>query len=114
MAAPDQLQNLARLYNLQTAYIDGLGELRQAPPESILSVLQSLGAPVSSLDDVPGALRARHQALWQRGIEPVTVAWQDQPLKLKLRLPGRLVQAPVTAEIILEAGERLADRKSVV
>jgi 4-alpha-glucanotransferase len=108
MAAPDQLQNLARLYNLQTAYIDGLGQLRQAPPESILSVLQSLGAPVSSLDDVPGALRARHQALWQRGIEPVTVAWQDQPLKLKLRLPGRLVQAPVTAEIILEAGERLA------
>jgi len=110
MAAPDQLQNLARLYNLQTAYIDGLGQVRQAPPESILSVLKSLSAPVNSLDDVPDALRARRQALWQRGIEPVTIAWQDQPLKLKLRLPGRLVQAPANAEIILEDGERLAVR----
>ncbi|MGH7795361.1 MAG: 4-alpha-glucanotransferase [Candidatus Binatia bacterium] len=108
MAAPDQLQNLARLYNLQTAYIDGLGQMRQAPPESILSVLTSLGAPVDSIHDVPGALRARRQALWQRGIEPVTIAWQDQPLKIKLWLPRRLVQAPVTGEIILEDGERLA------
>lgn len=108
MAAPDQLQNLARLYNLQTAYIDGLGQMRQAPPESILSALKSLGAPVVSLDDVPGALRARHQALWQRAIEPVAVAWQEQPLKLKLRLPRRLAQASVTGEIILEDGERLA------
>ena len=108
MAAPDPLQNLARLYNLQTAYLDGLGQMRQTPPESILSVLRSLGAPVDSLADIPGALRERHQALWRRGIEPVTVAWQDRPLKIKLRLPRRLAQSPVTGEIILEDGERLA------
>ena len=108
MAAPDQLQKLARLYNLQTAYLDGLGQLRQAPPESILSVLKSLGAPVNSLHDVPGALRERRQALLQRGIEPVTVAWQDQPLRIKLRLPPRFAQTSVSGEILLENGERLA------
>ena len=59
MAAPDQLQKLARLYHLQATYVDGLGQWRQAPPEAILSVLKSLGAAVNSLQDVSGALRER-------------------------------------------------------
>jgi 4-alpha-glucanotransferase len=108
MAAPDTLQRLARLYNLQTAYKDGLGQPRQAPPEAILSVLKSLGAPVDSLEDVSGALRQRRLALWQRGVEPITVAWHDQPFKIKLRLPQRLAQAKIAGEIDLEDGGQLA------
>lgn len=107
MPAPDPLQTLARLYNLQTVYHDGLGELRKAPPEAILSVLKSLGAAVASMADVSSALRGRHQELWQRAIEPVTVAWQDHPLRIKLRLPLALAQAPITGEITLEDGERI-------
>jgi 4-alpha-glucanotransferase len=107
MPAPTLLQTLARLFNLQTVYHDGLGKLRKAPPEAVLSVLRSLGAAVESLADVPDALRARHQALWQRAIEPVTVAWQDRPLGIKLRLPLALAQAPITGEITSEAGERM-------
>ena len=110
MAVPDSLQSLARLYNLQTIYRDGIGELRKAPSEAILSVLKSLGAPLESLADVPNALRQRRRELWQRGIEPVTVAWQDRPLKIKLRLPVRLAETPVTGEIVLENGERFACR----
>jgi 4-alpha-glucanotransferase len=106
MPAPDSLSTLARLYNLQTVYHDALGELRSAPPQAILSVLKSLEAPIESLADVPNALRARHQALWQRGIEPVSVAWQDRPLKVKLRLPITLAETPVGGEIILENGGR--------
>jgi 4-alpha-glucanotransferase len=107
MPTPVRLQTLARLYNLQTVYQDGLGHLRNPPPEAILSVLKSLGAALESLDDVPGALRARHQELWQRAIEPVTVAWQGQPLKVKLRLPMRFAQLAITGEILLENGERI-------
>jgi len=107
MVVPDPLQTLARLYNLQTSYYDGLGQLRKAPPESILSVLKSLGAAVESLADGPGALRARHQALWQQAIEPVTVAWQDRPVKIKLRLPSQSADHSVAGEIILENGERI-------
>jgi 4-alpha-glucanotransferase len=104
MPAPDSLQRLARLYNLQTAYFDGLGQLREAPPEAILKVLQSLGAQAASMDDIPSALRARRQALWRRMIEPVTVAWQDRPFRLKLRLPVDLAEAMVVGEIHLEDG----------
>jgi len=106
MAAPDRLQALARLYNLQTVYHDGLGELRKPPPEAILSVLKSLGAPVETAADVPSASRARHQALWRRAIEPVTVSWQERPLKIKVRLPLAHAEAPLSGEIILEDNER--------
>ena len=107
MPVPDPLQTLARLYNLQTVYHDGLGELRKAPAEAVLSVVKSLGAAVESLADVPSALRARRQALWQRAIEPVTVAWQDRPLRIQLRLPLALAEARIMGEITLENGERL-------
>src|SRR5690348_15191716 len=93
MPVPELLKKLARLYNLQTVYRDGFGELRAAPPEAILAVLRSLDAPVQSMDDVPSALRERHQQLWQQAIEPVLVAWQGQPLRFTLRLPERLAEA---------------------
>jgi 4-alpha-glucanotransferase len=104
------LQNLARLYNLQTAYIDGLGQLRKAPPEAIMRVLKTLGAAVESSADAPAALRARHQSLWRQAIEPVIVAWQGHPLKIKLRLPVGLAQASIAGEIIVENGERIQCR----
>jgi 4-alpha-glucanotransferase len=107
MAAPDSLQTLARLYNLQTTYFDGLGQFRKAPPEAVLNVLKSLDAPVESLADVPNALRERHQALWRRAIEPVTVAWQDRALEIRLRLPAGLAETPVSGEINTENSERI-------
>lgn len=110
MTDPDHLQKLARLYNLQAAYHDGLGQLRKAPREAVLSILKALGAPVESSADVPSAVRARRQALWQHAIEPVSVAWQGRPLKIKLRLPARMAQAPVAGEIVLEHGERIECR----
>lgn len=106
----DLLQTVARLYNIQAQYRDGFGQVRRAPPEAILSVLNSLGAPLRSQEDLPDALRERRQAQWQRCIEPVTVAWQNHPLKIKLRLPSRLAQAVIIGEIFLETGERLEGR----
>lgn len=101
----DLLHNAARLYNIQADYRDGLGQLRKAPPEAILKVLQGLGAPLASFEDLPDALRQRRQKLWQRAIEPVTVAWQGWPLIIPLRLPRRLAEAPVLYQIALESGE---------
>lgn len=104
------LQTVARLYNIQAKYRDGFGQIRAAPPDAILSVLSSLGAPVRAHDDLPDALRARRQAQWQRCIEPITVAWRDRPFKIKLRLPERLAQSQIAAEVILENGARLDAR----
>ncbi|MGH7873904.1 MAG: 4-alpha-glucanotransferase, partial [Candidatus Binatia bacterium] len=101
------LRRVARLYNIQAEYRDGLGKAREPSPEAVLQVLQVLGAPVASLDDLPDAQRARRQALWQRALEPVMVTWQSRPLIFRLRLPVELAEAPVRYQIILENGERL-------
>lgn len=83
----DQLHELARLYRLETSFYDGLGSLRQAPPEAVLAVLQSMGAPLNSMRDVSEALRERESSWKDRGIEPVTVAWQGEPSSLEFRFP---------------------------
>ena len=79
MFAPNALNRLARLYNLQSSYCDGLGQPRQASTDAILQVLQALGAPLRRLDEAEDAWRQRRQAVWQRVIEPVNVIWQNQP-----------------------------------
>jgi len=104
MPVRDSLQNLARLYQLQTVYRDGFGQMRAAPAEAILAVLKSLDAPISSQDDVTGALRQRRQELWQRRIEPVLIAWEGAPLNFKVRLPRHLVEARKKYQIVLETG----------
>ncbi|HZD40354.1 MAG TPA: 4-alpha-glucanotransferase, partial [Terriglobales bacterium] len=101
------LHRLARLYHIQSEYRDGLGQLRKAPPEAILSVLKALDAPVGALGDVPDALRQRREALWHRSLEPVHVAWQNQPLIIPVRLPIGLAEASAAFEILLENGEHL-------
>ena len=42
------LHQLARLYNIQTAYYDVAHLRRPASPESLLAILQALGAPVAA------------------------------------------------------------------
>jgi len=107
MNMPSLLHRLTRLYGIQSAYRDGLGQLRQAPSEAILRALQALGAPMDRLDDIDDAYRQRRQALWQRVIEPVLVLWENQPLRLKVRVPCQLGEAPSSYRIVLENGALL-------
>ena len=104
MSPPNALHRLARLYNIQSAYRDGLGQLRQAPAEAVLRVLQALGAPLHRLDDAADAWRQRRQALWQRAIEPVNVVWGNQPVTLKVRIPATLSETPASYRIVFESG----------
>lgn len=106
MPTSDPLQKLARFYNLQTVFRDGFGQLRAAPPDAVIAVLKSLGAPLESRDDLGDALRCRRLELWQEVIQPVIVAWQGEPLSFKLRLPDRLGETKAKYQILLETGER--------
>ncbi len=101
------LRNLARLFQIQSEYRDVRGQLRKASTEAVLSTLKCLGAPIESIGDVPDALRQQRQALWQRSIEPVTVAWQNLPLIIPLRLPSRLAETSADYAIVCESGERI-------
>ena len=57
------LQQLAHLYGVQIAYYDVARRRQPASVEALLAVLQSLGAPVATIADVPAAWRERRQAL---------------------------------------------------
>ena len=105
MTESNLLHNVARLFNIQINLYDGFGHLMQPPPEAILRVLNILGAPVERMDDLAGALRQRRQFLMQRAIDPVVVAWDGAPLRLKLRLPSPLAAAEPRYRIDLESGE---------
>ncbi len=104
MTTPGLLHRLALLYGIESVYYDGLGKLRRAPAEAIMRMLQALGAALHRFDDLQDAYRQRRQERWQRVIEPVTVNWQGQPLKLKVRLPGQLAEAPLGYRIVLQDG----------
>lgn len=99
------LRELARLYGVQTAYYDAAHRRRQASPEALLSVLRALGAPLETFRDAPGAARERRQALWQRLLEPVVVAWGGGPAGVELRLPQEQADRSLVCQLTLEGGE---------
>lgn len=99
------LRQLARLHGVQTAYYDVSGLRKEASRESLLRVLRALGTPAETLRDVPAALRERRQALWQRGVEPVIVAWEGSPAEVKLSLPVQSMSGSLACELKLEGGE---------
>jgi 4-alpha-glucanotransferase len=101
------LHSVARLYYVQANYRDGLGQMREAPPEAVFATLQALGAPVETMEDLDNAYRQRRQALWQRCIEPVVVVWQDEPIRVRLRVPRQLADTVSNYRIVLESGEAL-------
>lgn len=72
---------------------------------SRLSGLQALGAPVQTVGDVPAALRERQRSLWQRGVEPVLVTWQEEPLQVELRLPAVRTDGVLHCHLAFETGE---------
>jgi len=99
------LHQLAHLYGIQTTYYDVNHHRQQASGESLLAILRSLGAPLSALQDVPSAWRERKQALWQRMIEPVIVAWNDKLPLVGVRLPHSEADAVMNCHLKLENSE---------
>ncbi len=95
-----QLHNLAGLYGLKTSYLDAGGQLKNASREVILAALQAMGAELSSINDVPAALRQKRQQHWLRVIEPITLVWEGHDLTLNLRVPAALI--PVNLSVILK------------
>ncbi|MFH1650509.1 MAG: 4-alpha-glucanotransferase [Chloroflexota bacterium] len=99
------LPQLARLYDVQTAYYDVSHHRRQASPEALLALLPALGAPVAHLRDVPAALRARRQESWRRLLEPAAVAWEGDLPYLEARLPADGNNIRVAARLQRADGE---------
>ncbi len=61
-------------------------KLRQnAPVESLLAILQILGARIDGMDDVDNALDERERELWDRVVDPVVVAWNGKIPPIRIR-----------------------------
>ncbi len=99
------LHRLARLYGIQTAYYDVNHQRHTASVDSLVAILHSLGAPVTSLQDVFSAWRQRHQALWQQLLEPVVIAWDGNSPLIQLRLSADLDETLLNCHLKLETGE---------
>ncbi|MFQ5816643.1 MAG: 4-alpha-glucanotransferase [Terriglobia bacterium] len=99
------LQQLARLYGVETSYRDVFGHRWQASPEALLAVLRALGAPAERLQEVPAVLAARRQALGRQCMEPVVVAWDGGPTQLELQLPAEWANAAAACRLDLETGD---------
>lgn len=104
------LRRVARLFNVQTAHLDGLGRRVEPPAEAIFSVLRTLGASLDSMSDLAGAFRERRQLLWREVIDPVVVARGGTSPRIKLRLPSSLADSVPGYEIVLESGATLRGR----
>lgn len=99
------LHYLARFHGVQTAYYDVAHRRHYAPPEALLALLQALGVPVSSLKEVPSALRESLLARWNSPLEPVAIAWDGGAVELGLRLPAELAGGAIKGHLRLEDGE---------
>ena len=76
---PDKkLLQLARMYGIQTSYVDMKKQRQDADPVTLLLVLRAIGAPLEKLEDVPAALAHRKEELRKRTVEPIQVAWDGK------------------------------------
>ncbi len=99
------LRKLANSFGVHTRYLDVDGNLTVCNPESVLSVLQSLGAPIARLDDAGDALRQRREALCRRILPPVVPLWDDNIPGVRITLPAVLASRHLRAKLYLENGE---------
>jgi len=102
--ADEQLEQLALRYGIQTSYEDVNRKLQRASPETLLRVLNVLGAPVESSGDVPDALRQREEQLARRLIEPVLVVWEGKLTEVPLTVPLSSAETRAALQIELEDG----------
>src|SRR4051794_15326176 len=79
------LRALAKRHGVQREWRAGDGR-HVVADETLLAVLQALGAPLASVDDAPDALRAFDDAQARRVIEPTLVQWGDHALVFDVRV----------------------------
>jgi 4-alpha-glucanotransferase len=99
------LRLLARLYGIQTSYVDLSRRTVRASHTSLLAALKAIGAPVEGPEDLFDAHRSRVRELWERPLEPVLIAWGGRPDPIRLRLPLWVMDARRRWSLALEDGD---------
>ena len=99
------LFKLAKSYGLQIAYYDMDHRRQQASIESLVTVLNILGAPINRPDDASHALREYNQEIYRQPLEPVSVLWDTSAPCIKVRITDDLENISIQGAVTLENGE---------
>ena len=100
-----ELFELAELYGVEKVYENAMKERCTASPEALVRVLRILGAPIKTAADAPDAIIAWKREHWSSPVEPVAIAWDDQPNFVELRVPKSRAAGIAEATLKLESGE---------
>ncbi len=98
------MQELARLYGVQTAYHDIAGAERTASPDGLLAILRALGVPLDCWAGAGDALAARRQLLAARFLEPVIALWQGGDFGTIIRVPAGELDRQLRFKLVLDDG----------
>ena len=99
------LARLARLYGIQSSYEDVARQRQVASEETLLALLDLLGAGIARASDAPDAIRRCRLDLWRTTVEPVAIAWDDRAADVRLRIPAAQATGRYHGTLALEQGE---------
>ena len=105
------LGRLAARHGVEASYEDAWGRLREVSEETLVAVLQALGAPVSSAREAAGVLGGETAtAAGSLSLPPVVVAWDGRlpPVPIGPADASRAVGLALALEDGGEAGELLS------
>jgi 4-alpha-glucanotransferase len=98
------LHELARAHGVQTSFLAMNGGRVTARPEALIAVLDALEVDARTDRAIQSSLRDRQAFSCEQCLEPVTVAWDHTPTRIRLQLPEKHADQPVAAHLHLEDG----------
>ncbi len=105
----DDFYTLVKRYGMDTGYTNIWGEYQNAPDETLIHILNTLGVSVNDAQDKTAILRALQQFDDQRLnqiLEPVLVVREsDHPIKVRVRLPKQDTSCAIQWELTEEVSE---------
>ncbi len=101
------LEQLAALFGVQLSYVDVGGQTQHVSEQSLVAVLNALGAEVGSSADAEPLLAEKRRKLAEQALPTVAVMWEDEPLVARLTLPESLCTKTARVTITTELEKTL-------
>lgn len=101
----EALRRAVAACRVDAGYWDVWGRYHEASPAALRRILESLGVPAATLEELNRALEQRLRGEWTRLVPPTLVTGPEK-VEVPLRLPASIETWLVEFEIALEDGER--------
>ena len=101
----DALDWAAKAWGIQPDYWDIFGKHHVTSPDTKRAILESLGIPAGSKEDLERALRERSRDEWSRLVPPCLVVSENhRPREFALHLPVELAEQVARVVLKMEDG----------